>query len=141
MPPGAADPRSFLPLTPLASQVLLALAEGPRHGYGIILEVGERTAGLITLRTGTLYLLLQRLVSQGLIAESSNFALRQAQGVPSSSRDELRTSKFTEEKVDQRRRYYHLTPLGQRVLAAEARRLEGVVNEARRTRVIGRATR
>jgi DNA-binding PadR family transcriptional regulator len=120
MPPGA-DPRSFLPLTPLASQVLLALAEGPRHGYGIILEVGERTAGLITLRTGTLYLLLQRLVAQRLIEERSNAAKAAM--------------------VDQRRRYYQLTPLGQQVLAAEARRLEGVVNEARRTRVLGRATR
>jgi DNA-binding PadR family transcriptional regulator len=118
MPPST-DPRSFLPLTPLASQVLLALAEGPRHGYGIILEVGDRTGGLITLRTGTLYLLLQRLVGQGLIEESS----------------------AATERVDQRRRYYQLTSLGQRVLAAEARRLEGVVNEARRTRVIGRATR
>jgi DNA-binding PadR family transcriptional regulator len=129
MPPGA-DPRSFLPLTPLASLVLLALAEGPRHGYGIILEVGERTGGLITLRTGTLYLMLQRLVGQRLIEETSNF--------------EVRTSKLAEpatERVDQRRRYYQLTSLGQRVLAAEARRLEGVVNEARRTRVIGRATR
>jgi DNA-binding PadR family transcriptional regulator len=129
MPPGA-DPRSFLPLTPLASQVLLALAEGPRHGYGIILEVGERTAGLITLRTGTLYLLLKRLVGLRLIEENSNF--------------EVRTSKLAEaatERVDQRRRYYQLTPLGQQVLAAEARRLEGVVNEARRTRVLGRATR
>jgi DNA-binding PadR family transcriptional regulator len=119
-----------LPLTPLASQVLLALAERPRHGYGIILEVGERTVGLITLRTGTLYLLLQRLVGQRLIEESSNF--------------EVRTSKLAEaatERVDQRRRYYQLTPLGHQVLAAEARRLEGVVNEARRARVLGRATR
>ena len=47
------DPRSFLPLTPLVSEVLLALAEGPRHGYGLILDVSQRTDGLITLRTGS----------------------------------------------------------------------------------------
>lgn len=119
--PRDADPRSFLPLTPLASQVLLALAEGPRHGYGIILEVGDRTGGLITLRTGTLYMLLQRLVEQRLIEEASNV--------------EIRTSKLD----DKRRRYYELTPLGRKVLSAEVRRLESVVTEARRTRVLGRA--
>lgn len=116
------DPRSFLPLTPLVSQVLLALAEGPRHGYGIILEVGARTDGLITLRTGTLYLLLQRLVDQRLIEGASMPA-------------------HAAKLDDQRRRYYQLTPLGSAVLAAEARRLELVVHEARRTRVLGAARR
>ena len=43
------DPRSFLPLTPLAFQVLLALADAERHGYGIIREVDTRTDGLIKL--------------------------------------------------------------------------------------------
>ena len=61
----APDPRSFLPLTPLVFEVLLALADPPRHGYGIILEVAERTDGLIRLRTGTLYVLLQRLARPG----------------------------------------------------------------------------
>ena len=49
------------------SEVLLALADQPRHGYGIILEVAARTDGLIKLRTGTLYVLLQRLLDQQLI--------------------------------------------------------------------------
>ena len=61
------DPRSFLPLTPLAFQVLLALAGTERHGYGIIREVDERTDGLIRLRTGSLYTLLQRLSEETLI--------------------------------------------------------------------------
>lgn len=112
------DPRSFLPLTPLAFEVLLALADQPRHGYGIILEVGERTDGLIRLRTGTLYVLLQRLVDQDLIDESS---------------------KRPGPDVDSRRKYYSVTPLGRAVLEAEARRLEDVVGEARRKRVLGRA--
>lgn len=114
----APDPRSFLPLTPLAFEVLLALADRPRHGYGIILEVGERTDGLIRLRTGTLYVLLQRLADQKLIEESDE---RPDAG------------------DDSRRKYYNVTPLGRAVLQAEARRLEDVVGEARRKRVLGKA--
>ena len=70
MPTAPPDPRSFLPLTPLAFQVLLALADSDRHGYGIILEVRERTDGLISLGTGTLYTMLQRLLEESLIAEA-----------------------------------------------------------------------
>src|SRR3972149_7062160 len=82
----AADPRSFLPLTPLAFQVLLALADAGLHGYAITRELGERTAGLVRLRTGTLYTLLQRLADEGLVEESD--------ARPQPSED------------DQRRRYY-----------------------------------
>lgn len=115
------DPRSFLPLTPLAFQVLLALADTERHGYGIILEVGERTDGLIRLRTGTLYTLLQRLLDESLIEESD---IR-----PGPDQD------------DQRRKYYRLTDLGREVLAAEARRLESLISEARRKHVLGKSSR
>jgi DNA-binding PadR family transcriptional regulator len=108
------DPRSFLPLTPLVSEVLLSLAEEPRHGYGIILDVERRSDGVITLRTGTLYLLLQRLVAQKLIEETDAIS------------------------DDERRRYYRLTEIGRAVLGAEARRLETLVHEARRARVLGR---
>ena len=61
------DPRSFLPLSPLVFQVLLALADGPRHGYGIIQEIDSRTNGDMRLRTGTLYLLLRRLTAEALV--------------------------------------------------------------------------
>src|SRR6185295_8512759 len=98
----AADPRSHLPLTPLAFQVLLALAEGPRHGYGIMSEVNERSGGTANLRTGTLYTLLQRLTDAGLVEESADR--------PAADED------------DDRRRYCQLTELGRDVLAAEARR-------------------
>jgi DNA-binding PadR family transcriptional regulator len=117
----SADPRSFLPLTPLAFQVLLALADTERHGYGIILEVDERTDGLIRLRTGTLYTLLQRLLDESLIEESDTR--------PGPDQD------------DQRRKYYRLTELGRAVLAAEARRLESLIGEARRKHVIGKSSR
>ena len=96
MPHEPVDPRSLLPLTPLAFQVLLALADSERHGYGIIREVDERTDGLIRLRTGTLYTLLQRLLDEELIEESDRR--------PSRDQD------------DERRRYYRLTELGRGVL-------------------------
>ncbi len=63
------DPRTFLPLTPRVYHVLLALAEGPLHGYGVILAVQDLTGGIITMRTGTLYILLRRLLDQRLIEE------------------------------------------------------------------------
>jgi DNA-binding PadR family transcriptional regulator len=115
----AADPRSFLPLTPLAFQVLLALADEARHGYAIIREVTERTDGLIRLRTGTLYTLVQRLVDEHLVEESDTR--------PQASED------------DERRRYYQMTELGRHVLKAEAQRLQALVGEARRKRVLGKA--
>lgn len=115
----APDPRSFLPLTPFAFQVLLALSDTARHGYGIIREVAERTDGVITLRTGTLYTLLQRLLDESLIEETD--------------------ARPRPEDDDERRRYYQVTPLGHAVLQAEARRLESVVTEARRKRVLGRS--
>jgi DNA-binding PadR family transcriptional regulator len=112
------DPRSFLPLTPLAFQVLLALADEERHGYGIIREVETRTDGLIRLRSGSLYTLLQRLLDEDLIVESDE--------------------RPAPEQDDERRRYYKVTDLGRAVLAAEARRLESAVAEARRKHVLGR---
>lgn len=118
MPPKTKDPRSFLPLTPRVFHVLLALAERPLHGYGVILEVQRQTDGVIVLRTGTLYVLLRRLLDQKLITESEDRA--------------------APEDDDERRRYYALTDLGRQVLQAESKRLELVLHTARRARVLGR---
>src|SRR5918995_5806515 len=107
----AADPRSLLPLTPIVLQVLLALSDGDRHGYGIIREIDERTDGLIVLRTGTLYTVLKRMLELDLLEES--------------------TRRPAPEEDDERRRYYRLTALGKAVTEAEARRLEGRVALAR----------
>lgn len=115
----AADPRSFLPLTPFAFQVLLAISDAPRHGYGIIREIDERTGGLIKMRTGTLYTLVQRLLDEQLIEESDD------RGHPDDD--------------DERRRYYAVTALGRAVMEAEARRLEALVGEARRKHVLGKS--
>lgn len=89
---------------------MLALLEGPRHGYGIILRVEEWTAGRIRLKTGTLYTALGRLRDAGWIEESEDAG---ADG------------------DDERRRYYQLTPEGRAVVRVEAQRLEAVVRLAR----------
>lgn len=117
MPPKSTNPLSFLPLTPFAFQVLLALADEERHGYAIIKEVEERSGGQVKLRTGTLYTLLQRLLDESLIIEAD---------APASARND-----------DARRRYYRLTALGDAVLRAEAQRLEALIGDARRKHVLG----
>lgn len=114
--PPARDPRSLLPLTPIVFQVLLALAGGDCHGYGIIREVDRRTGGLIVLRTGTLYTLLKRLLELDLVEESDKR--------PSADKD------------DERRRYYRTTAFGRAVMKAEALRLESLLALARDKRVL-----
>jgi len=118
MPPKSTNPLSFLPLTPFAFQVLLALADDDRHGYAIIKEVEERSGGQVTLRTGTLYTLLQRLLDEQLISEVE---------APSAAADK---------PEDSRRRYYSLSPLGDAVLRSEAQRLEALIGVARRKHVL-----
>jgi DNA-binding PadR family transcriptional regulator len=111
-----ADTRALLPLTPIVFHVLLALADGDRHGYGIIREVDQRTDGLIVLRTGTLYTVLKRMLELDLVEESSR--------------------RPAPEEDDERRRYYRLTANGKAVTEAEARRLEGLVALACDKRVL-----
>src|SRR5436190_21482070 len=105
------DTKRYLPLSPQQFQILLALADAARHGYGIILDIAERTRGGMRLGTGTLYTALARLAEDGLIADSARR--------PSPADD------------DERRRYYKLTPLGRAVLRAEAARLDALVRQAR----------
>ena len=112
------DPREHLPLTPHVFQVLVAISDGPLHGYAIIQEVARLTDGVIVMRTGTLYLLLQRLLDHGFIVESRHREKR--------------------EDDDERRRYYELTPLGRAVLRAEAKRLERAVAVVRRKGLLSR---
>ncbi len=106
------DPEEELPLTPVTLNILLALADEERHGYGIMLEVSERTAGRTRLGPGTLYSSIKRLVEGRLIEESEE--------------------RPAPESDDERRRYYRLTDFGRRVLAAEVGRLEAAVHAARR---------
>ena len=111
----SSDPGDLLPLTPVALNVLLALADGERHGYGIMLEVRERTGGRVRLGPGTLYGAIKRLKEGGVIEESGE-----------------RRADPGEAPDDKRRRYYRLTGFGGEVLAAEVERLDGLVHAARR---------
>jgi DNA-binding PadR family transcriptional regulator len=101
---------SFLPLTPAMFQILVALADGEKHGYAILKEVARRTNHRVRLSAGTLYGNLARLESAGLIAES-----------------ELRPEIVLD---DERRRYYLLTPFGREVAVAEAERMEAALGHA-----------
>jgi DNA-binding PadR family transcriptional regulator len=101
---------SFGPLTPAMFHVLLALAGEDLHGYAILKEVDLRTGGKVRLSTGTLYGIIKRLLSDGLIAE-------------------LRSRPA--ETDDERRRYYRLTPKGRQVATAEAERMDEILSVAR----------
>jgi DNA-binding PadR family transcriptional regulator len=101
------SPEDFLPLKPHWFHVLLSLADQDQHGYGIMQEVLQRTDGKVRLWPATLYGTLKRLTDEDLIEES---------------RDRRATV-----DDDPRRRYYRLTSLGRRVLAAESDRLEELV--------------
>lgn len=94
------------PQSPHAFHILLALREGPSHGYAIIGAVEDQSGGRLRLSTGTLYSALKRLLAQGWICETS------ASG------------------TDERRRAYLLTPSGRALLRAELARMELMLNAA-----------
>jgi len=104
------DVSALLPLPPATFHILIALAEGDRHGYAVIQDIEARTHGAIRMSAGTLYRSFQRLVEQGLIVES----LR-------------RPAKILD---DERRRYYRLTSFGIAVARAEAARLAQMIRFA-----------
>ncbi len=98
-----------LPLKPIDFELLLALSSEDRHGYGLVQAVPARTGGLVELDPGNLYRVVKRLLADGLVAEAGH-------------RDAADTG-------GERRRYYRLTPLGGRVLAAEIARLRDVLRD------------
>ncbi len=110
-PKRLSDPAANLPLTPLAFHILLAVGNGPRHGYAIILDIEKRTDGAMRLRSGTLYTALYRLQEDRLIAESK--------------------PRPVGDRNDERRRYYEVTSLGRRVAELEAARLSAMLRTAR----------
>jgi DNA-binding PadR family transcriptional regulator len=110
------DPEARLPLTAVVFEILVSLARDDRHGYAILTDVRERTGA--TLRPGSLYRALGHLLADGLIEERDEPAGRAG--------------------ADERRRHYRLTPLGRRVAAAEAARLEAQVRSARSARLLPR---
>jgi DNA-binding PadR family transcriptional regulator len=114
----APDVEALLPLPASEFQILLALADGERHGYAIMQEIERRSAGAVRLGPGTLYGSIKRMLAAGLIEESD--------ARPAASSD------------DERRRYYRITVLGTLAATAEARRMERLVAAARAKRLLGR---
>ena len=100
------SPDELLPLTPLSIAILLVLADGPLHGYGLIKALEVETDGRIVPAAGTLYAALERMVAERLIEETP------APPTPD---------------ADQRRRYYALTAFGRDVARAELRRLSALL--------------
>ena len=103
------DVNDFLPMSAVDFIVLLVLTDGASHGYAIVKDIEERTDGQISLLPGNLYAILQRLMEANLIgragAKSSNGA-------------------------DKRRRNYRITAFGRKVAAAEAARMQRMVEAA-----------
>ncbi len=95
-----------VPLTPAVFAILLSLAEGEKHGYLIMKDARAPQGGGVRLGPGTLYGSLDRMMRAGLVAESGM-------------------------SDDERRRYYRLTALGRRTLAAELERLDSAIRSAR----------
>jgi len=114
--PVAPTADSFLPLKPIELLILMTVATGERHGYGIMLDIAERTGGSVRLEAGGLYRNIRRLLADKLLTESGRR--------PAADLD------------DERRRYYALSALGKRVLAAEALRLRAIVRAAEAIRII-----
>jgi DNA-binding PadR family transcriptional regulator len=105
------DPQSLLPLPSAAFHILVALADGDRHGYAIMQDVAAGTAGRMKLNPGTLYTTIRRLLEQGLVVELDE--------------------RPDPEEDDERRRYYRLTDNGREMAKAEAARLQQALAFAR----------
>ena len=105
-------------LTTLTYQILMALADEDRHGYGIIKEIEAQLGAAAAPSTGALYLALQRMESDGLVAESPRV-----------------------DEGDTRRRYYRLTRSGRAAAREESSRLEALVRVARQKKLLGRGAR
>ena len=100
-------------LTPMEFEILLSLAGRARHGYAIIQDIVERSEGRLTVRPGTLYRAIARLLDAGIISEIDGAR-----------------------RGDERRRNYAITPEGRRLADVEARRLERQVVTARARRLL-----
>jgi DNA-binding PadR family transcriptional regulator len=103
------QPESLLPLHPLEFRILLALLDGPSHGYRIVQGI-EAVEGRVRIWPANLYRRIRDLLAKGLIEE---------------------TAPPREEEGAARRTYLRLSALGRLVARAEARRLAGLVADAR----------
>ncbi len=109
------DPQDLLPLPPAQLHILLALADGDKHGYAVMSEVERMTDGEVSMGPGTLYGAIKRMLNAGLIEESDN--------------------RPDPEMDDERRRYYRTSGFGARVLTAELSRLDQLIRAAQAKQV------
>ena len=108
-------PLDYLPLRPRDFLILVALAEGPLHGYGIIQAVAERTADAVPLDPANLYRSLKRLARDGLVDDAAP---------------------PVDAGTSEQRRYFQITRLGRSVVAAEAARLAHITSQSSVHRLI-----
>jgi DNA-binding PadR family transcriptional regulator len=106
----------YSPISPAVFHILMALADGEKHGYGIMKDVEQQTNSVFRMGPGTLYGSIKRMLSTGLIEESGER--------PDAELD------------DERRRYYRLTGVGRSVAIAEADRLAMAVRLAKRKHLL-----
>ena len=109
-------PTNLLPLPVAQLHILLALADGDKHGYAIMSEVEVLTEGSVTMGPGTLYGTIKRMLRAGLVEETDE--------------------RPDPELDDERRRYYRLTGLGLRVLDAEIARMAQLTRVAQMRRAV-----
>jgi len=107
---------TFQPFTPAVFYILMALADGEKHGYAIMKDIERQTGGRFKVGPGTLYGSLKRMLADGLVEESD--------------------SRPDPEIDDERRRYYRLSGLGQNVVKSESQRLAELMQVARQKHVL-----
>jgi len=108
--------RDLIPLRPKELLILVALAARDRHGYGIRQDILDQSGGQIKVEAAGLYRNIRRLKAAGALEQAGR--------------------RHAAESGDDRRIYYHITPCGRRVLAAEMRRLQALVRLAQEQRLI-----
>lgn len=104
-------PEDLIPLHHLELRILLALADGPSHGYRIVKEVEELEGGRFKLYPANLYRRIRDLSDKGLLTEVAGPADDEGGGRP--------------------RTYFETTDLGRKVVRAEVARLEALLRDAR----------
>jgi DNA-binding PadR family transcriptional regulator len=114
--PDRSEKPSNQPLTPAVFHILLALADGEKHGYAIMKDVETQTSGRLKMGPGTLYGSIKRMLTAGLIDETEER--------PDPALD------------DDRRRYYRLSSQGKELVFVESQRLAQVVQVAKQKRVL-----
>jgi DNA-binding PadR family transcriptional regulator len=109
--------QKLLPLTPTVFHLMLALADGEKHGYGMMRAVEVETQGQMQIRIGSLYGSVRRMMEARLIEETHE--------------------RPDPELDDERRRYYGLTPFGRQVLTAEAARIAQAMAVIQGKKILG----